>query len=74
MTPKRTRPAPEPALLDKVQAAKYLGCGFTYFQEHVRKLLPVVDIADPSAKKPMPRWSRADLDAFIASRRRDSAA
>jgi hypothetical protein len=69
----RTRAPAEPALLDRANAARYLGCSLSHFQEEVRRFLPTVDIASPSARKPMPRWRRADLDAFIASRQRMAA-
>lgn len=60
----------EPSLLTAAQAALYLGVSKTYFETEIRPHISFVDMKAPSAKKPMPRWARADLDAFIATRHR----
>ena len=59
-------------LLTAREAAEYLGCSKSYFEAHIRPLLPVVDMGRPEATQPMPRWHQADLDAFIASRKKAS--
>lgn len=53
------------------QAAAYLGVSKTYFEDHIRPFVSFADLRAPGSKKPMPRWSRADLDAFVAKRRKD---
>lgn len=63
----------EPAAFDARQAAQYLNVALSHFHDDVRKLLPVVDLRTPGAKKPMWRWMRADLDAFLALRRKEAA-
>ncbi len=56
-------------LLNAKQAAFYLGVSKTYFEATIRPLLSFSDLRAPGSKKPMPRWSRTDLDAFVAKRR-----
>jgi hypothetical protein len=51
------------------QAAAYIGVSKSYFEESIRPMLSFSDLRAPGSKKPMPRWSRADLDAFVAKRR-----
>lgn len=64
----------DPELLNAKQAAKYLGVSKTYFERDIRPYIASVDLKRPDAKKPMPRWSRTDLDAFVAARRRERKA
>lgn len=59
----------EPALFEIGEAAKYLRVSRSYFDEHIRPLLPAVDLRAPGAKVPLIRYAKTDLDAFIASRR-----
>lgn len=60
----KTRVAP--ALLDANDAARYLGVSRSYFDDHIRRLLPPpIDMRHAQAKQPMPRWERAELDALI---------
>lgn len=61
----------EKALFDPGEAAKYLGVSRSYFDEHVRPHISIVDMKAPGGKQPMWRFARTDLDAFIASRRRE---
>lgn len=68
------RPSLEPSLLTASQAAAYLGVSKSYFEETIRPHLSFVDMRAPTAKKPMPRWTRSDLDAFIATRRKERKA
>jgi predicted DNA-binding transcriptional regulator AlpA len=56
-------------LLDAGEAALYLGCSRSYFDEHLRRLLPCVDLSGPKSKNRQVRYAKSDLDAFIASRR-----
>jgi hypothetical protein len=67
---KSTKTAIEPELLEIADAAKYLRVSVSHFNEHLRKLIPMVDMASPGSKVPVIRFAKADLDAFIASRRR----
>lgn len=66
----RLKPIIPPAALDVIQAAQYIGVSRSHFLDHVRKLLPVVDVRRPGGKKPMWRWLRTDLDVYLAERRR----
>jgi len=59
------------ALLNVKQAARYLGVSRSYFFEHVRPYIAVCDMRRPGGKQAVPRWTRADLDAFIAARRKE---
>lgn len=60
----------EQALLDPSEAAAYFGVSRSHFDEHIRPLLPIIDMKPPRGKQPMWRFMKADLDALIASRRR----
>lgn len=72
-------PTERPRLLSMRQAAAYLGCSFWTARDYViQGLIPSVDMP-PLAPRPGSRRrktlrrvliDRADLDAFIASRRR----
>ncbi len=72
-------PTEKPRLLNMRQAAAYLGCSFWTARDYViQGLIPSVDMP-PLAPRPGSRRrktlrrvliDRADLDAFIASRRR----
>jgi len=59
----------EQLLLDKREAAKFLGCSVSHFEDTIRRQLKVVDLAAADARRPMPRWHRDDLVAFIEGRR-----
>lgn len=61
-------------LLNSAECAKYLGVSRSYFDDEIRVLIPVVDMRSPRRKQPMWRWAKADLDAFIESRRRAKSA
>lgn len=65
-----TRPKIEPALLEIGEAARYLRCSRSYFDEHIRPFVPMIDIRAPGAKLPMIRFAKVDLDAYIDSRRK----
>jgi hypothetical protein len=74
----KKKPAPTVAqhqsYYDIHEAASYLGVSESFFLEHIRPLLPAEhDFRAPSAEKPMPKLSRADLDAWAKSRRRVKA-
>lgn len=74
-----TPAADKPRLLSMRQAAAYLGCSFWTARDYViQGLIPSVDMP-PLAPRPGSRRrktlrrvliDRADLDAFVASRRR----
>lgn len=53
------------------QAALYLGVSKTYFEDHIRPYVSFSDLRAPGSRKPMPRWSKVDLDAFVAKRRKE---
>ena len=57
-------------LYDPNEAAAYLGVSRSFFDDEIRPLVPIVDMKSPKRKQPMWRFAKADLDAFIASRRR----
>lgn len=61
---------PEQALFDPNEAARYLGVSRRYFDDHVRPLVPIVDMKPPKSKQPMWRFRRADLDKLIDARTR----
>lgn len=59
-------------LLTAEGAARYLGVSRAYFFASVRPYLTgEVNVAAPQSHKRMPRWTVADLDAWIASRRKE---
>lgn len=60
----------EPTALTRATAAAYLDMSVDTFDEVVRPFVPYLDLAAPTAKRPALRWLRADLDAFLAGRRR----
>lgn len=60
----------QPELYEIGAAAKYLGVSRSYFDEHLRKVIPMVDVRAPGARVPLIRYAKHDLDAFIASRRK----
>ena len=74
-----TRKTEKPRLLSMREAAAYLGCSFWTARDYViQGLIPSVDMP-PLAPRPGSRRrktlrrvliDRADLDAFVASRRR----
>lgn len=66
----RSVPAPHQAYYDAGEAADYLGVSLSFFEDHVRKLLAEHDFRAPGSEKPMPKFSRQDLDAWAATRRR----
>ena len=68
------RPMTDSLLLTARQAAAYLGVSKSYFEEHIRPLLPFSDLRAPGSAKPMPRWTRVDLEAFAATRRKERKA
>lgn len=59
----------ETSLLSAKQAAIYLGVSKTYFEAKIRPYVSFSDMRAPGSKKPMPRWSKVDLDSFVAKRR-----
>jgi hypothetical protein len=60
----------EKGLLTATEAARYLGVSRTFFLTSVRPYLKgEVNVAAPQRQKPMPRWTVADLDAWVAVRR-----
>ena len=79
MVAPETRKTERPRLLSMREAAAYLGCSFWTARDYViQGLIPSVDMP-PLAPRPGSRRrktlrrvliDRADLDAFVASRRR----
>lgn len=59
-------------LLTAVEAARYLGVSRAHFFAHVRaQLQGEVNVAAPQSQKRMPRWTVADLDAWIDANRQE---
>ncbi len=58
-----------PALFDVRESARYLGVSVSFFQDSIRPYVTAVDLRAPGSKKPLPRWERSELDAFVVSRR-----
>lgn len=56
--------------LTKEAAAAYVGLSVSAFDEIVRPFVPFVTLDTPNAKRPPVRWLQADLDAYLAARRR----
>lgn len=71
MTVAHRKPDIEPGYMDADGARRYLDVSRTYFDEHIRPILPVHDFRAPGSKKPMPKFSRGDLDAWAMTRRRE---
>lgn len=69
----RRKIAIEPIALDARQAAQFLNCSLTHFHDEVRKHVPFIDMRPAGSKKPMLRWMRTDLEAFLATRRKNAA-
>jgi hypothetical protein len=59
----------EQVLFDKREAATFLGCSVRHFETEIRPHVAVIDLARAGVRRPMPRWHRDDLLAFIAKRR-----
>lgn len=53
------------AALDRQAAAEYLGVSVSWL---VAAPVPRADLRLPGATRPVWRWRRADLDAYLASR------
>ena len=56
--------------LARESAATYLDMSPTTFDESVRPFVPFVEIVKPGAKRPLVRWLKSDLDAFLVTRRK----
>lgn len=68
-----TKPTIEPGYYNASEAARYLGVSKSFFEDHVRPLLTAThDFRAPGAKKPMPKYARADLDAWALTRRKSA--
>lgn len=59
----------EQVLFDKREAAKFLGCSVSHFEDHIRPALTLIDLAPAAARRPMPRWHKDDLIAWVEGRR-----
>lgn len=65
------KPDIEPGYFDADGARRYLDVSKSFFEDHIRPLLPVHDFKAPGSKKPMPKFSRIDLDEWARSRRKE---
>lgn len=65
------KPDIAPGYLDADGARRYLDVSKTFFEDHVRKFIPVHDFRAPGSKRPMPKYSRTDLDAWALTRRKE---
>lgn len=68
------RTSEAPALFSADQAARYLGVSKSYFRDHVRPFIAMVEMKPPTGKQSMPRYARVDLDAFWTARRSERRA
>ena len=66
-------PKIELGYLDAIEAARYLGVSRSYFLEHIRRHVAEHDFRAPGSQKPMPKYTRADLDEWATKRRRKAA-
>jgi hypothetical protein len=58
------------AMFSKASAADYLDMSVSTFDQTVRPFVARVEIETPGMKRPMLRWLKADLDAYVAARRK----
>lgn len=58
-------------LYDPNEAAAYMGVSRRFFDDAIRPHLPIIDMKSPKRQQPMWRFTKTDMDAFIASRRRE---
>lgn len=58
------------ATFSKASAAAYLDMSVSKFDDTVRPFVAYISIDTPGQKRPMLRWMKADLDAYVAARRR----
>jgi hypothetical protein len=65
------KPDIAPGYLDADGARRYLDVSKSFFEDHIRPLLAVHDFKAPGSKKPMPKFARADLDAWAQTRRKE---
>ena len=56
--------------LSRESAAALLDCSPTTFDDEIRPYVPVVEIMTPGRKRPLLRWMKRDLMAFLEERRR----
>lgn len=62
-----------PEALSRESAAKFFDCSVSTFDQELRPFLPVVEITTPNRKRPLLRWMKRDLLAFLEERRRPHA-
>jgi len=60
----------DPESLSKESAAAFFDVSVSTFDEELRPYLPVVEIMTPGRKRPLLRWMRRDLVAFLEARRK----
>ena len=56
------------------KAAAYLGVSRRHFETHIAPWLPVHDLTPTGAKRRLLVWAVADLDDWMAARRRERVA
>lgn len=56
--------------MNRASAAAYLDMSVDTFDAVVRPSVPFVDLAGAESVRPVLRWLKADLDAYLASRRK----
>jgi hypothetical protein len=60
--------SPTQVALNAYQAANHLGVGRTFFYEVIRPQIQSVDMSRPGSDRPLIRWRRDHLDAYLAAR------
>lgn len=56
--------------LTRASAATYLDMSVDTFDTVVRPCVPFIDLAGPDSLRPVLRWLKADVDTYLAARRR----
>lgn len=57
------------AVLRAPEAAAFCTVSLRHFQERIAPELPCIDLASPGSSRPMPRYLRADVQAWLSSHR-----
>jgi len=64
-----TKDADRRGYLRESDAAAYLAVSVSFFQDHIRPMIPRYNFAQQGAARPMWRYAPKDLDAYAAGRR-----
>ncbi len=58
-----------PMALNAKQAAQYLGVSRTHFYKVIKPYVKASNLAAPSSRKPLYRWTKQELDGFLEQRK-----